>query len=182
MLRRKLCPVGLAAAAMLLVAAGWSEVPYQGGAGPLPFAQKSIAVKPSIIFLKASFLTGEVNGLKVVEQVDRGSGAVVGAPMLEGTLTVSNDSKNHAARLLGGKVTYLDAAGKPIKESNTTFSFTEIPTNRLDPGMQTSQVIEVPFPSSALAAHTLGEISLELTFIPITLQHGTVDVPVHLGG
>jgi hypothetical protein len=182
MVRGNLWSVRLAAVAMLLAATSWSEAADQGGAGLLPFGQKTIALKPSIIFVKASFLAGEIDGLKVVEQVDRGSGVVVGAPMLTGTLNVSNESKDHAARLLGGKIAYLDASGKPIPADNTSFTFTEIPTNRLDPGMQTSQVIEVPFPSAALAPHTLGEISVELTFIPIAYQQDTVNVPVHLGG
>src|SRR5512137_1153074 len=103
-------------------------------AGTLPWTEKVIPLKPSITFVKASFLTGEIEGLRVVEQIQPGTGKVVGGPMLEATLTVSNDSRDHAARLLGGKIEYIDGTGKMIPMTGTTFTFRTTVPDRLDPG------------------------------------------------
>lgn len=75
--------------------------------------------------MKASFLTGEIEGLGVVERIEPGRGKVVGAPMLEARLTMSNDSRDHAARLLGGKIENVDETGKSIAMTGTSFIFNE---------------------------------------------------------
>jgi hypothetical protein len=137
-------------------------------------AEKAIPLKPSITFVKASFLTGELEGLRVVERVEHGTEAVAGVPMLRATLTISNDSRNQAARLLGGKIEYIDATGKPIPTADTSFVFRRTATDRLDPGQTVSQALEIPFPMTALQPHGLREVSLELTYLPIPYQTDTV--------
>ena len=102
--------------------------------------------------------------------------------MLEATLTMSNDSRDHAARLLGGKIEYIDETGKPIAMTGTSFMFMKVAANRLDPGQTVSQPIEIAFPPTALKPDTLREVSLELTYLPIPYQTDTVSVPVYLGG
>jgi hypothetical protein len=151
-------------------------------AASLPLGERVIPVKPSITFVRASFLTGEIVGLRVVEHIQPETGTVVGSPMLEATLTVSNDSRDHAARLLGGKIEYIDGTGKLIPMADTSFTFAMTTSDRLDPGQAVSQPIEIAFPPSALEPHGLREVSLELTYLPIPYQTDTVNVPVYLGG
>jgi hypothetical protein len=168
-------------AALLGLVSVFPEV-HSADAASLPLAEKIIPLKPSITFVKASFLTGEIEGLRVVERIEPGTGKVVGAPMLEATLTVSNDSRDHAARLLGGKIEYIDETGKSIAMTGTSFIFTKAAANRLDPGQTVSQPMEIAFPPTALKPDALREVSLELTYLPIPYQTDTVRVPVYLGG
>ena len=151
-------------------------------AASLPLAEKVIPLKPSVTFVKASFLTGEIEGLRVVERIEPETGKVVGAPMLEATLTVSNDSRDHAARLLGGKIEYIDGTGRPIPTADTSFVFTMTTPDRLDPGQAVSQPIEIAFPPLGLKPHGLREVSLQLTYLPVPYETDTVHVPVYLGG
>jgi hypothetical protein len=102
--------------------------------------------------------------------------------MLEATLTVSNDSRDRAARLLGGKIEYIDATGKMIPTADTSFVFTMATPDRLDPGQTVSQPIAIAFPPAALKPNALREVSLKLTYLPIPYQTDTVNVPVYLGG
>jgi hypothetical protein len=143
---------------------------------------KTIPLQPQVTFVKAWFLTGELQGLRVTEGVDHKTGTLVTPPVLRATLTVTNDSQHQAARLLGGKIEYLDPAGQQIAIAHTSFTFIGIPTNRLDPGMHTSQAIEVPFPPAALKPNGLREVSLQLIYLPGPYQVDTVHVPVALGG
>ena len=171
---------GVVAALLALV----SMSAEAGGAyaASLPVAEKIIPLKPSITFVKASFLTGELEGLRVVERIRTEGGTVIGSPTLEATLTVSNDSRDHAARLLGGTIEYIDETGKPIAITGTHFVFTKAATDRLDPGQTVSEAIAIPFPTTALQPHALREVSLELTYLPIPYATDTVHIPVYLGG
>ncbi len=166
---------------LLVVAASSQAVGRASTSAPVPVDEKTIALKPSVTFVKASFLTGELQDLRVVERVERGSGKLVGAPVFRAKLTVINDSRDQAARLIGGKIEYIDPGGNVIDLPHSSFSFIAAPTNRLDPGMRTSQVIEVPFPISALKPNGLREVSLELIYLPIPYHEDTVNIPVYLG-
>lgn len=68
------------------------------------------------------------------------------------------------------------------ERGDTNFTFSAYQTDRLDPGMETSQAIEVPFPTAALEGKRLREIRLELTFTPMPYSEQTVDIPVSLKG
>ena len=167
------------------VLAGFASLPFLVGcayAGNVSWTEKVIPLKPSITFVKASFLTGEIEGLRVVERIQPGTGELVGAPLLEATLIVSNDSRDHAAHLLGGKIEYIDGTGKMIPMTGTTFTFEATAPDRLDPGAKLSQPIEIAFPPTALKPDGLREVSLELTYLPMPYATDTVNVPVYLGG
>lgn len=174
--RRRRVFITLAAFASVSLGAG------RAYAGAPAWIEKVIPLKPSITFVKASFLTGEIDGLRVVERVQPGTGKVIGEPRLEATLTVSNDSRDQAARLLGGKIGYVDGTGKMIRMAGTGFVFTTAARDRLDPGEKVSQPIQIAFPPTALKSDGLRELSLELTFLPIPYETDTVNVPVYLGG
>lgn len=165
---------------LLLGAAAWGQAAGRSGAAASPVEAKTIPLKPNVTFVKASFLTGELQDMRVREQVERGTGKLVGAPVFRATLKVTNDSRDQAARLIGGKIEYIDPAGNVIDLPHTTFTFIGIPTDRLDPGMHTSQVIEVPFPVSALR-NGIREVSLELTYLAVAYRQDTVNIPIYMG-
>jgi len=167
---------------LVLVLWAWSLYGGQSLAAPLQLDQKTIPLKPSVTFVRTSFLTGELRDMRVMERVEHGTGKVVGGPVLRAKLTVTNDSENHAARLVGGNIEYLDSEGRQIPIAHTAFPFIGVPSDRLDPGMHTSQVIEVPFPASALKPNALMEVSLELIYLPMSYREDTVNIPVYLGG
>ncbi len=171
-----------AGAILVLALSAWSLLVGRGVAASPQVDEKTIPLKPSITFVKASFLTGELRDLRVVERVEHGTGKVVAAPVLRATLTVTNDSENQSAHLLGGKIEYIDGVGRMISFAHTSFPFIGVPTNRLDPGMHTSQVLEVAFPTSALKPNGLREVSLELIYLPMSYREDTVNIPVYLGG
>lgn len=174
-------PIWWAALALLFGAAAWGQAASRSGAAASPVEEKTIPLKPNVIFVKASFLTGELQEMQVKERVERGTGKLVGTLVFRATLKVTNDSRNEAARLIGGKIEYIDPVGNVIDLPHTTFTFIGIPTDRLDPGMRASQVIEVPFPASALRPNGLREVSLELTYLAIPYRQDTVNIPISMG-
>ena len=167
---------------LALALSAWSLLESQSVAASPQVDERTIPLKPSITFVKASFLTGELRDLRVTERVEHGTGRVVGEPVLRATLAVTNDSENQAAHLLGGKIEYIDPVGTKIPIAHTSFPFIGVPSDRLDPGMHMSQVIEVPFPPGALKPNAIQEVSLELTYLPIAYRQDTVNIPVYLGG
>jgi hypothetical protein len=171
-----------ASAFLVLTLSAWSLLEGQSAAASSQLDEKTILLKPSVTFVKSSFLTGELRDLRVVERVEHGTGKAVSTPLLRATLTVTNDSESQAARLLGGKIDYIDSKGMQIQIAHTAFPFIGVPSDRLDPGMHTSQVIDVPFPSAALNPNAIREVSLELIYLPITYREDTVKIPVYLGG
>jgi len=109
----------------------------------------------------------------------------VDPPKLRATLKLKNSSENQAARLISGKIEYADAQGKliPLAEGrgDTSFKFYSYGPDRLDPGLETSQSIEVPFPAAPLKDKTLRDIRLELSYIPTPYKEETVHIQVSLG-
>ncbi len=146
---------------------------------------KTISLAPESVPWKAAFLSGQLQDLKVTERVEEGTGKVVESPMLHATLKLKNASTDQAARLLSGRIEYADGDGKPIPltrdQKDTTFSIPSYQSDRLDPGKETSQDVEVPFPSAALKGKTLRDIRLELNYIPMAYKEETVQVPVSVG-
>src|SRR5207244_1920497 len=82
---------------------------------------KTYAVTPASVTVKAGIITGAVTELKVMERVEQGSNRVVSPAKLSGTLRLKNTSANQTVRLVAGKILYIDAQGQPIKleESRT---------------------------------------------------------------
>ncbi|MBI2001646.1 MAG: hypothetical protein HYS69_10780 [candidate division NC10 bacterium] len=61
-----------------------------------------------------------------------------------------------------------------------TFKFSSY-QERLDPGMEVTQNIEVPFPAAALKEQKLRDIRLELAYIPTPYKEEVVSIPVSVG-
>lgn len=134
---------------------------------------KIYAVTPNQVQVKAGIVTGEVTEMKVTERVEQGSGRVDSPAKLSGKLKLTNSSTDQTVRMLGGKIIYIDDQGQIIKiEEARTEPALKFPSSfnngadRLDPGQDATQAVEVDFPAVALKAKKLKEIRLELAYIP----------------
>jgi uncharacterized membrane protein YeaQ/YmgE (transglycosylase-associated protein family) len=162
------------------------------GPAPQPAAtaavieDKTYTVTPAAMKVKAGIVTGEVTEMKVTERVEQGSGRVVSAAKLTAKVVLKNSSANQTIRLVSGTITYIDVHGQPIKleaaQTEPTLKFTTYDSDRLDPGQETTQSLDVDFPAEALKAKTLKEIRLGLAYIPSQYREETVHVIVSVGG
>jgi hypothetical protein len=146
---------------------------------------KTYTVTPASVTVKAGIITGEVTEMKVTERVEKGSDRVVSPAKLTGTLKLKNTSANQTVRLVAGKIQYLGAQGQPIKleEARTepSLKFSTYGNERLDPGQEATQSVDVEFPAEALKAEKLKEIRLDLVYIPSPYQEETVNFTVSIG-
>jgi len=171
------------AAALAVMALGCSQQP-SGTAGVIE--AKVYTVTPASVTVKAGILTGEVTEMKVTERIEKGSGRVVSPARLTGTLKLKNSSADQTVRLVAGKIQYIDAQGQLIKLEETrtepTLRFATYGSERLDPGQDATQSLDVDFPAEALKAKSLKEIRLELAYIPSPYTEETVNFTVVIGG
>jgi hypothetical protein len=173
--------VGLVAAVAMLTL-GCAQGPAASAA---VVEDKTYAVTPASVKVQAGIVTGEVTEMKVTERVEKGSDRVVSPAKLTGTLKLKNISANQTVRLVAGKILYIDAQGQPIKleESRTepVVKFATYGSERLDPGQDATQSLDVEFPAEALKAKKLKEIRLELAYIPSPYREETVSFIVSIG-
>jgi hypothetical protein len=146
---------------------------------------KTYTVTPASVTVKAGIVTGEVTEMKVTERVEKGSDRVVSPAKLTGTLKLKNTSANQTVRLVAGKILYIDAQGQPIKleaaRTEPTLKFATYGSERLDPGQDATESLDVEFPAEALKAQKLKEIRLELAYIPSPYREETVNFTVSIG-
>jgi hypothetical protein len=175
---------------VMTVGAGVAATMLGCGQGPsTPAAvveDKVYTVTPPSIAVKAGVMTGEVTEMKITERVDQGSGSVVTPARLTGRLKLQNSSSDQTIRLIGGKIQFIDADGKPImvdeKKFEPAIKFqTYGAAERLDPGQEATQALEVDFPAAALKAKKLKEIRLDLVYVPSSYREETVLLPVSIG-
>ena len=168
--------------AMAVITAGCSQGP-SGTAAVIE--DKIYTVTPASVNVKAGIVTGEVTEMKVTERVEKGSGRVVSPAKLSGTLKLKNTSANETVRLIAGKIQYIDAQGQPIKLEGTrtepTLKFATYGSERLDPGQDATQSLDVEFPAEALKTKKLKEIRIELAYIPSPYRDETVNFTVSIG-
>jgi hypothetical protein len=147
---------------------------------------KTYEVTPTAMKVKAGIVTGEVSAMKVTERVEQGSGRVVSPAKLTAILYLKNSSADQTVRLVEGKIQYIDVAGQPIKleemRTEPTIKFASYGSERLDPGQESSQSLDVDFPAEALKAKRLKEIRLDLAYIPSPYHQETVKLSVTIGG
>ena len=175
----------IAIAVLAALAAACS--PPQTAKGPA-VNDKTYAVTPDALTVKGSLLSGALTEMKVVERVEDGSGRVDQPARLTGKLVLTNVSKDQSVRLLGGKLLYIDAQGRPIPlEDKRTEPTLKISSSyggqeRLDPGQEASQSVEADFPAAALKAKRLKEIRVELLYSPSAYKQETMNFGVAIGG
>jgi uncharacterized membrane protein YeaQ/YmgE (transglycosylase-associated protein family) len=146
---------------------------------------KTYVVTPAAMKVKAGIVTGELTNLKVTERVEQGTGRVVSPAKLTASLLLKNSSTSQTVRLVTGKIQYIDTAGQPIKledmRTEPLLKFTSYGGgDRLDPGQDATQSVDVDFPAEALKAKKLKEIRLELAYIPSPYHEETVNFVVSI--
>ena len=179
---RKWVGVTVLAAAVAAMTLGCSQ---QSGTAVM-IEDKVYTVTPASVKVKAGIVTGDVTEMKVTERVEKGSGRLVSPAKLTGTLKLKNSSANQAVRLIAGKIQYIDTQGQPIRlvegRTEPLIRFATYCPERLDPGQDATQSVDVDFPAEALKAKKLKEIRLELAYIPSPYKEETVNFTVSIGG
>ena len=180
---RKWVGVTTVATAVAAMTLGCSQQP--SGTGSV-IEDKTYTVAPASVTVKAGIVTGDITEMKVTERVEKGSGRVVSPAKLTGTLKLKNSSKDQAVRFVGGKIRYIDAQGQPIKleekRPEPIIKFATYGAERLDPGQDATQSVDVEFPAEALKAKKLKEIRLELAYIPSPYKEESLNFSVAIGG
>jgi hypothetical protein len=148
---------------------------------------KVYSVTPDKVKVTAGIVNGELTELKVMERVEQGSGRIDTAAKLSGKLKLTNSSADQTVRLLGGKILYIDDQGQVMKleatrtEPTLKFAAMSNSVERLDPGQDMTQAIDVDFPAGALTASKLKEIRIELAYIPSAYKLQTANFSVAIG-
>ena len=177
--------LALAAAFATVLVAGCSPAP-SASRGP-EVKDRLYAVTPDAMKVRAGIVSGEMTEMKITERVEEGSGRVDTPARLTAKLVLKNVSSDQTLRLLGGSVVYVDLHGKPIPlEGNRTepslkFSSSFGAPERLDPGQEASQPVEVEFPADALKAKRLKEIRVDLQYIPSAYRQESLRFGVAVG-
>ena len=170
------------AAVVAVMALGCAQQPSATAAA---VEDKTYPVTPASVTVKAGIITGEVTEMKVTERVEKGSDRVVSPAKLTGTVKLKNTSANQTVRLVAGKIMYIDAQGRPIKleaaRTEPVLKFSAYGSERLDPGQDATQPLEVEFPAEALKSKRLKEIRLELAYVPSPYQEQTINFTVSIG-
>lgn len=173
--------------AMLVALVAWMILGpvQQPAAVAAAIEEKTYAVTPAAVKVTAGIVTGEITDMKVAERVEKGSDRIVTAAKLTGMLKLKNTSANQTVRLLEGKLLYIDAQGQLIKledaRTEPTFKFaTYGSSERLDPGQDAIQSLDVEFPAEALKAMKLKQIRLEFAYIPSPYRAETVNFAVSI--
>jgi hypothetical protein len=171
------------AAVVIWMMIGRSEQPTATAA---VVEDKTYSVTPAAMKVKAGIVTGEITELKVTERIEKDSGRVVSPAKLTAKVVLKNSSADQTVRLVAGKILYIDAQGQPIKleEARTepALKFSTYNAERLDPGQEATQSLDVDFPAEALKAKKLKEIRLALAYIPSPYHEQTVNFIVSIGG
>lgn len=143
---------------------------------------KVYTVTPDTVQVSAGIVKGEVTELKVTERVEQGSGRIESPAKLSGKLKLTNSSTDQSVRLLGGRILYIDAQGQLIKiedaRTEPSLRFSSNAAERLDPGQEATQSVDVEFPAAALQDRKLKEIRLELAYIPSSYELQSASFPV----
>ena len=160
------------------------------GPAPQPAAtaavieDKTYTVTPAALKVKGGLVTGEVTEMKVTERVEQGSGRIEAAAKLTARLALKNNSTNQTVRLVGAKIQYIDAHGQAIKleaaRTEPTLKFSSS-SERLDPGQEATESLDLDFPAEALKAGKLAQIRLELAYIPSPYKEETLNFAVRVG-
>ena len=182
--------LGLAVACALAAAVTASMVgcsPPQAVAAPA-ISDKIYTVTPASLMVRAGVLSGEVTDMKVTERVEAGTGRVASPAKLTGKLVLRNTSADQSVRLVDAKILYIDTQGNRIKleKDRTEPSIKVAPSygssDRLDPGQDTTQAVDVDFPVAALKAKKLKDIRLDLSYIPSQYKEERLSFAVSIGG
>jgi glucose/arabinose dehydrogenase len=168
-------------ALVILIAAAVYGCAQQSASAPA-VRDKTYVVTPATVSVQAGVVAGALTEMKVTERVEDGSGRVVTPAKLTGSLKLKNTSATESVRLVGGRIFYLDAQGQRMALEDArvapTLKLDGYGSERLDPGQEASQPVDVEFPAAALKVATLKEIRLELSYIPSPFKAEAVNFAV----
>lgn len=187
-LTKKRVGLALAYALAATLAASTVGCSQQQSAVVPVISDKVYTVTPDSVKATAGIVTGELTEMKVTERVEEGTGRVVNAAKLTGKLVLKNASADQTVRLIGGKILYIDDQGQPIKlaegrtEPTISVGSSYGAAERIDPGRDATQTVDVDFPVEALKAKKLKEIRLGLSYIPSPFKEEKLDFTVSIGG
>jgi len=126
----------------------------------------------------------EATDLKVLETVEKASGKVISAPHLKGTLKLENVGTAETIRLLRGEVAYLGADGKVIPvgkdEEKPALKFGYGSSESLDPGQKSDQTLDLAYPAGAVAAKSVKDIRVLVTYVSSPHKTQNFDIPVKI--
>jgi hypothetical protein len=130
-------------------------------------------------------VTAELTDMKITERVEEGSGRVVTPAKLSGRVTFKNTSRDQTVRLVSGKLRYVGPDGKPVKledmRTEPALRFGGSASDRLDPGQETTESLDVEFPAAALTGGALQAIHLDLAYVPSAYREETARFGVAVG-
>ena len=175
---------GLGAAVVAIM--GWMLFgpAQQPSATAAAVEDKTYAVTPAAMTLKAGILVGEVMDMKVTERIEQGSQRVVTAAKLTARVLLKNSSANQTVRVVAGKIRYIDMRGQAMTlEDNRADPIVKFTGgDRVDPGQEITESLDVEFPTAALKGDTLKAIRLDLAYVPAPYREETVNLAVSVGG
>src|SRR6267378_7664931 len=105
---------GIGVTIAMLIVAATSGCAQQSRAAVV-VEDKTYALTPATVTVKAGVVTGAMTEMKVTERVEIGSGRIVTPAKLTGSLKLKNTSAHDSVRLVGGKIVYLDGQGQRMK-------------------------------------------------------------------
>ena len=112
--------------------------------------------------VQVGVMTSEVTDMKITERIEKDSGKVVVPGKYTGKLKLQNSSTDQTVRLIGGKI-HPPSFMVEEKKFEPAIKFqTYGAAERLDPGQDATQGLDVDVPAVALKAKKLKEIRLEL--------------------
>lgn len=152
---------------------------------PAVIEEQTYVVTPSSVRVRIGIVAGEITDMRVTERIEKSSGRVVSPPKLTGTLRLANTSETHSARLVAAKIQYLDDQWRPIllgdSRTDASFKFTACGSERLDPGQEAVQPVDVAFPAEALEARKLMGLRVEIAYVPSPYRVEGISFAVSIG-
>ncbi len=136
---------------------------------------QAFAITPASAPVRAGIVAGEIAELRVKDG---------DAARLLGTLFLRNTSERHSVRLVSGTIRFLDSRWSPIRfhdgRTAASFTFSASGTERLDPGHEARQGVEVPCPAEALEAGALKGLRLEIAYVSSPVREEAVSFAVSI--
>ncbi len=137
------------------------EVVVQGLLPPsAAMEDTTYTVTPVSVKVEGAVVAGEMTDIQVVTR---------GESRLTGTLRLRNTSESHSVRLVSARIQFLDDQWCPLKladaRMNASFTFDAYGSDRLDPGQETVQLVDVACPAQALEPGTLKGLRLALAYV-----------------
>jgi hypothetical protein len=118
-----------------------------------------------------------LSGLQVVMWENITSKEIVETPSLQGHIKITNNSQE-VVDVQAVTIEYLDEAGKPIDfESGEKIAKANLYMSSIKPGETTEGSLDVTIPRKAIEGKVLGNVEINLVYIPYPLKRETLTVP-----